>query len=377
MAERICLSPPDVGELEEAHVLAAMRSGWVAPVGPDVEAFELEVAQRVGVAHAVAVNSGTAALHLALLALGIGPRHRVLVPTLTFVATANAVRYVGAEPVFVDCDPATGNVDPGLVAELVAQRGRHAGELAAVLTVDLYGSCAEYGSLLPMCEAAGLPLVEDAAESFGSVHGGRAAGSFGRAAALSFNGNKIMTTSGGGMLLTDDAAIANRARHLASQARVPGRQFDHTDVGYQYRLSNLLAALGRAQLRRADDMMGRRREIREGYAKLFAAVPGVRLLGAEDRHSNCWLTPIVVDAKLAGWSAGMLGEHLERHDIEARPLFKPLHLLAPYAGSAGLITGSAERLFHTGLALPSGSALTDGQVERVHTAISTFLEERG
>lgn len=376
MAERICLSPPDVGELEEAHVLAAMRSGWVAPVGPDVEAFEAEVAQRVGVDHAVAVNSGTAALHLALLALGIGPGHRVLVPTLTFVATANVARYVGAEPVFVDCDPDTGNMDPQLVAELVAERGRHAGELAAVLTVDLYGACADYRSLLPMCEAAGLPLVEDAAESFGSVHGDHAAGSFGRVAALSFNGNKIMTTSGGGMLLTDDAAIADRARHLARQARVPGRQFDHTEVGYQYQLSNVLAAMGRAQLRRANDMMGRRREIREGYAKLFASVPGVRLLGADDRRSNCWVTAIVVDAARAGWSVDLLGEHLERHDIEARPIFKPLHLLAPYAGSDGLITGSAERLFRSGLVLPSGSALTEAQVDRVHTAISTFLESR-
>lgn len=377
MAARIFLSPPDVGELEEAHVLAAMRSGWVAPLGPDVEAFEVEVAQRVGVGHAVAVTSGTAALHLALLTLGIGPRHRVLVPTLTFVATANVVRYVGAEPVFVDCDPSTGNVDPELVAELVAQRGRRAGELAAVLAVDLYGSCAEYRTLLPICEGAGLPLVADAAESFGSVQGDRAAGSFGRAAALSFNGNKIITTSGGGMLLTDDADMASRARHLARQARVPGREFDHTEVGYQYQLSNLLAAVGRAQLCRANEMMSRRREIREGYAKLFSAVPGVLLLGAEDRHSNCWLTAIVVDADLAGWSADMLGEHLERHDIEARPFFKPLHLLAPYAGSDGLITGSAERLFRTGLVLPSGSALTEAQVDRVHTAISAFLEDRG
>lgn len=376
MAGRICLSPPDVGRLEEAHVLAAMRSGWVAPVGPDIEAFEQEVAQRVGVGHAVAVNSGTAALHLALLALGVGPQHRVLVPTLTFVATANVVRYVGAEPVFVDCDPLTGNPDPRLVAELVTQRERHSRTLAAVLTVDLYGSCAEYRTLLPICEAAGVPLIEDAAEAFGSVHGDRAAGSFGQVAALSFNGNKIITTSGGGMLLTDDSAIAARARHLACQARVPGRQFDHTEVGYNYRLSNLLAAVGRAQLSRAGEMLGRRREIRDGYAKLFAAVPGVRLLGAEDQHSNCWLTTIIVDPQLAGWSAGALGAYLERHDIEARPVFKPLHLLAPYAGSDGLITGSAERLYDRGLALPSGSVLAGEQIERVRAAISRFLEDR-
>jgi len=193
---------------------------------------------------------------------------------------------------------------------------------------------------------------------------------------LFFNGNKIITTSGGVMLLTDDAAIAARARHLAGQARVPSRQFDHTEVGYNYRLSNLLAAVGRAQLRRAPEMLSRRREIRDGYAKLFAAVPGIRLLGAEDKHGNCWLTTIVVDSRLAGWTAGALGAYLELHDIEARPLFKPLHLLAPYAGADRLITGSAERLFDTGLALPSGSVLSDEQIDRVHGTISKFLEDR-
>lgn len=368
MAGRICLSPPDVGPVEEAYLLAAVRSGWVAPVGPDVDAFEHEVAQRLGVDHAVAVNSGTAALHLALVSLGIGPGHRVLVPALTFVATANVVRYVGAEPVFVDCDPETGNIDPALVAELVTQH-----PAAAVLTVDLYGSCADYDSLLPICDAAGVPLVEDAAEAFGSTRGGRAAGTFGRAAAMSFNGNKIITTSGGGMLLTGDADVAAEARHLAGQARVPGKHFDHTDVGYNYRLSNLLAAVGRAQVSRAAQMLDRRREIRDGYAKLFAAVPGVRLLGAEDQDSNCWLTTIVVEPRLAGWSAQSLGAYLEHHDIEARPFFKPLHLLAPYAGASGLITGAAQRLFDTGLALPSGSALTGEQIDRVHAAISQFL----
>lgn len=198
MTGRVYLSPPDVGELEESYVLNALRSGWVAPVGPDLDAFEAEVAERLGPAYAVAVSSGTAALHLALLALGIRPGQVVVVPTLTFVATANAVVYAGAEPVFVDCEPSTGNVDVALLADLLTRlraEGRHVG---AVLPVDMFGVCADYARLLPVCEAFGVPVVEDAAEALGATHAGRPAGSFGRAAMLSFNGNKIMTTSGGG-----------------------------------------------------------------------------------------------------------------------------------------------------------------------------------
>lgn len=374
--QRVYLSAPDVGPVEEAYVVEALRSGWVAPLGPQVDAFEREIATRVGTAHAVALSSGTAALHLALHTLGARPGTVVVVPTLTFVATANAVMYTGAEPVFVDCDPVTGNVDVGLLAQLLRQLRVSRKRVAAVLPVDMFGSCVDYGQLLPVCAAASVPVVEDAAEALGATYRGRPAGSFGRAGVLSFNGNKILTTSGGGMLVTDDAVLAERARYLSTQARQPLPHYEHTEVGYNYRLSNLLAALGRGQLVRLDGMLARRRALRERYAKLFAAVPGVRLLGDGDPGANCWLTTIVVDPAAAGWQARDLAAHLAALDIETRPVWKPMHLQPVFAGTHAVLTGAAQRLFETGLALPSGSSLGDAQVGRVFGAIGEFLDQR-
>ncbi|MFC4016577.1 DegT/DnrJ/EryC1/StrS family aminotransferase [Micromonospora sp. GCM10011542] len=374
MSPSIHLSAPDVGPLEESYVVAALRSGWVAPAGPDLEAFERAIAERVGTGGAVAVSSGTAALHLALLGVGVGADDVVIVPTLTFVATANAVRYTGARPVFVDCDPQSGNADVDLLADLVRRLRSRGERIAAVVPVDMFGSCADYSALLPLC--AGIPVVEDAAEALGASHHGRAAGSFGQAGVLSFNGNKIMTTSGGGMLVSDDAALLARARHLSTQAREPTPHYEHRETGYNYRLSNLLAALGRAQLVRLDEMIVRRRQLRERYAKLFAPVPGVRLIGGDDSESNCWLTSIVVEPDRCGWHAADLGAHLADRDIETRPVWKPMHLQPAYAGSESLLTGAAERLFAEGLTLPSGSALSGPQVTRVLGAIDDFLTAR-
>jgi len=374
--DRILLSPPDVGRLEESYLLRALRSGWVAPAGPDLDAFEHEMAARVGTSDAVAVSSGTAGLHLALLALGAAPGQLVLVPTLTFVATANAVVYTGAEPVFVDCEPGTGNLDVALVEKLLTELRREGRSVAAVVPVDMFGACVDYTRLLPVCAAAGVPVVEDAAEALGARHHGRPAGSFGRVGVLSFNGNKIMTTSGGGMLVTDDPALADRCRYLSTQARQPVPHYEHVEVGYNYRLSNLLAALGRAQLSRLDEMIARRRQHRERYAKLFAAIPGVRLLADGDAESNCWLSTIVVDPDRAGWSAGDLAEHLAGRNIETRPVWKPMHLQPAFAGHRSRLTGAAARLFRDGLNLPSGSALTEPQTGRVIGAIEQFLERR-
>ena len=376
MTPRVLLSPPDVGPLEEAYVLDALRSGWVAPAGPHLEAFEREVADRVGCAHAVALASGTAGLHLALLAVGAGPGDVVVVPTLTFVATANAAVYTGAEPVFVDCDPATGNVDPDLLHELLHELRALGRRVAAVMPVDMFGTCADYSRILPICADAGVPVVEDAAEALGATHRGRAAGSFGRAGVVSFNGNKIITTSGGGMLLSDDADLVARCRHLSTQARQPVAHYEHVEVGYNYRLSNVLAALGRAQLHRLDDIVARRRWLREQYAKLFAAVPGVRLLAEEDWEANCWLTTIVADPAVAGWRAAELGAHLAAHDIETRPVWKPMHLQPVFAGARALLTGAAERLFTDGLTLPSGYAMAENQLVRVLDGIEQFLTGR-
>lgn len=374
MSERIYMSSPDVGEAEEQAVVAAMRSGWIAPLGPDVDAFERELAARVGVAHGVALSSGTAALHLGLLTLGVKPGDVVLTSSMTFAATANAIVYTGAEPYFIDADAATGNMDAGLLREALSEL-RDAGErVAAIVPVDLLGKAVDYTAILAIADEFDVPVLSDAAESLGATHRGRAAGSFGRASIVSFNGNKIMTTSGGGMLLTDDGDFAHHVRYLATQARQPVVHYEHTDIGYNYRMSNLLAALGRAQLQRLDAMIARRREMRELYKQLFAEVDGVEVFGADgDDADNVWLTSILVDAQVTGWEPSALAAALAEDSIESRPLWKPMHAQPVFDGARSKISGASESLFARGLTLPSGSALTDEQRERVVTGIRDFL----
>ncbi|MET0414513.1 MAG: DegT/DnrJ/EryC1/StrS family aminotransferase [Actinoplanes sp.] len=376
VTDPVFLSPPDVGELEESYLLRAIRAGRFDPEGPELGAFEQEVAARVGVGHALGLSSGTAALHLALLTVGAGPETVVVVPTLTFAATANAVTYTGAEPVFVDCDAATGNLDVDLLSDLLGRLAEAGRRVAAVLTVDINGRCADYDRLLPLCAATGIPVVEDAAQALGSTYRGRYAGTLGRVGIYSFSHNKVMTTTGGGMLVSDDPALVARARHLATQAREPVTHYEHRDVGYNYRLSTLLAALGRAQLSRLDPMIARRRALRERYAQLFAAVPGTRILGAGDPGSNCWLTSVVVEPERTGWQAGQLAAHLVTHGVESRPMWKPMHRQPVYADQPAALTGAADQLFESSLSLPSGSALTDDQMDRVFAAITEFLQER-
>lgn len=375
MNDRIYMSSPDVGELEESYVAAAMRSGWIAPLGPDVDGFELDVASRVGVDFAIALSSGTAALHLGLLGLGVGPGDIVVTSTMTFAATANAIIYTGATPFFVDCELATGNMDPELLREALTTLTADGARVKAVVPVDLLGKAVNYTEILAIADEFGLPVLSDAAESFGATHRGKAAGSFGDASIISFNGNKIMTTSGGGMLLTDDGELASRTRYLATQARQPSVHYEHTEVGYNYRMSNLLAALGRAQLTRLDEMIARRRALRDVYRDVFAPVDGVELFGGEDdQEDNFWLTSIVVDQKTTGWRASELGAALGADQIESRPLWKPMHLQPVFSGMGALTNGNSESLFENGITLPSGSVLESAQIERVKAAINAFLE---
>lgn len=376
MNDRIHMSSPDVGQVEEEYVLNAIRSGWVAPLGPDVDQFEQEMAARIGRQHGVALSSGTAALHLALLAHGVGPGQVVLTSTLTFAATANAIMYTGAEPYFVDCQAETGNIDPVLLGTALASLTAAGEDIGAIVSVDLLGKAADYTSLLALANDFAVPLIADAAESLGAHHNGIPAGAWGDVSIFSFNGNKIMTTSGGGMLLTDDSEVAAKVRYLATQARQPVVHYEHSEVGYNYRLSNILAALGRAQLTRLDEMIMRRREHRHFYRSIFAGVEGVSIFGNDDEYDNFWLTSVLIDPSSAGFDADALRAHLAASNIESRPLWKPMHLQPVFIRSRSILNGASERIFNTGLTLPSGSALTAEQLDRVKVVINDFLDAR-
>lgn len=369
-SDRILMSKPDVGQLEEDYVVSAIRSGWIAPLGPDVDAFEYEIAARAGIDHAVALASGTAALHLGLLALGVGTGDIVVTSTMTFAATANAIVYTGATPYFVDSDPVTGNLDPVLLDRALTTLERIGTPAAAVIPVDLLGKMADYTRVEPICESHAVPLFCDAAESLGASHAGRPAGSFGRASVFSFNGNKIMTTSGGGMFLTDDGELAQQVRYLSTQARQPVVHYEHTDIGYNYRMSNLLAALGRAQLSRLDEMIDQRRKWREQYREFFRSVPGIEIFGGpKDAEDNFWLSSIVIDPEVAGTSADELRKTMDHANIETRPLWKPMHLQPVFANAPQTVNGTSQSFFENGLTLPSGSAMSESQFSDVLAAL--------
>jgi len=363
---RIYLSPPEVGADERSSLLEAFDSNWIAPVGPDLDSFERELAARAGVDHAVALSSGTAALHLALLLSGVGRGDEVLVPSFTFMATAAAVTYLGATPVFVDSSPATWTIDPSLVEDELATRAR-AGRLpSAIVSVDLYGQCADYDALTELCDRYGIPLIEDAAEALGATYRGHAAGSFGAAGVFSFNGNKIITTSGGGMLVSRSGELVERARYLATQAREPFPHYEHSEIGFNYRLSNLLAALGRAQLRGLDSHILRRAAINRSYRAALQTTPGISFMPvAAYGTPNWWLTCILVDPEDFGADRERIRLALEAEDIESRPTWKPLHLQPVFAGAPTVGGDACASIFERGLCLPSGSGLSEDDLARV------------
>ncbi|MEZ5243795.1 MAG: aminotransferase class I/II-fold pyridoxal phosphate-dependent enzyme [Acidimicrobiales bacterium] len=370
---RIYLSPPDMTAVERELLLGAFDANWVAPVGPDLTAFEEEFAALVGVPHAVALTSGTAGLHLALLVSGVGPGDVVVVPSFTFAATANVVAYVGAEPWFVDSEPSTWNLDPALVEEALRTAVAEGRRIGAVISVDLYGQCADHAPIRAACERYGVPLVEDAAEAVGATWEGAGAGSFGDIGVFSFNGNKIMTTGGGGMAVSADAAAIARIRHLSTQAREPVLHYEHAEIGYNYRLSNILAAIGRGQVRRLPDMLARTAEIRAAYQNALGDLRGVSFNPLDPRGTpNNWLT-IAVLADDAGCSPADLIAALDAADAEARPAWKPMHL-QPVFGDRRVFGGEvAETAFARGVCLPSGSSMTGSELDRVIDAARAAL----
>ena len=378
---RILLSAAEVGPSDVAAVASAVESGWLSPIGPSLDRFESELAQVTGRRYAVGLSSGTAALHLGLLGLSVEPGDEVWLSTLTFVATANAVVHAGARPVLFDVDPHTWTIDPALIAEELAQRRRVGARMpSAVIPVDLYGRCADLGEVSDLLAANGIPVLTDAAESLGARLGGHPAGSVGSAAALSFNGNKIITTSGGGALITDDEEVARRVRYLATQAREPVRHYEHLEVGFNHRLSNVLAALGSSQLAVLEARVARRRAIHHRYLSGLAGLPGLTIadplrgsdLERDDAPSR-WLTCIVLDADAAPVDRDGVIDALEAVDIESRPVWKPLHLQPVYADVVAVGGGIAARAFADGVALPSGSGLSEADIDRVIETIRSLF----
>ncbi|MCK9463550.1 MAG: aminotransferase class I/II-fold pyridoxal phosphate-dependent enzyme [Proteobacteria bacterium] len=372
---RIYLSPPHVFGNERALVTDAFDSNWIAPLGPHVTAFEKEMCEKLGAGHACALSSGTAGLHLALLMLGVGRDDEVFCSTLTFSASANAIAYVGARPVFVDCDAASWNMDPALLAQGLEDAAKRGKLPKAVIVVDLYGQCADYDPILEACARYGIPVVEDAAEALGATYKGKHAGTFGEMAILSFNGNKIITTAGGGMLLSPHEEHVRRALFLATQAREPAPHYEHEEIGYNYRLSNVLAAIGRGQLATLDARVEARRKIFDKYVAALGALPGVSFM-PEAPYGRCnrWLTCLTIDAEALGATPEQIRLHLESRDIEARPVWKPMHLQPVFKDCRSLGGAVSAELFSRGLCLPSGSSLSDADQDRVVEAVNDAID---
>ena len=369
---RIFLSPPIILADDIARVTRALESGWAAPTGPEVDLFEQNFSKISNSRYAVALSSGTAALHLALLALGISKNDDVVVPTLTFAATVNAIKYVGANPILIDVDPENWCIDLNLLEGYLAQA---VPPPKAVISVDLFGRMPDYASLQEICNKYGVLLIVDAAESLGSRLNDRPAGSFGDCAIFSFNGNKIVTSSGGGMFVSNNLELSNRVRYLSNQARTNVHWYEHESIGYNYRLSNLLAALGDSQLSRLDAKVALRRKIRDLYTENFKEVPNLKIIqDFPDQKSNAWLTNISFESLRYSNSRDVAFNALKEKGIESRFIWKPMHMQPIYKNEKAILTGVSEKIFDNSLCLPSGENLTTQQIDFISGVLKQNLE---
>ncbi len=414
--ERIFLSPPHMGGEELKFIQAAFESNYIAPLGPMVDAFEQEFAEKVGIPYAIAVSSGTAAMHLALRILGVEQRDEVIASTLTFIGGVTPIVFQGAIPIFIDCDRSSWNMDPDLLAEELEAFQKRGLLPKAVIPTDLYGQCADMDRILEICAPYDIPVIADSAEALGAIYKGRSAGAGAKSAIFSFNGNKIITTSGGGMLVSDDEAFIEKARFLSQQARDPAPHYEHSIIGYNYRMSNILAAIGRAQLRVLDDRVEAKRRIFSYYKESLGDIPGIEFMPeAAYGKSNRWLTAILITPEEFGMDREAVRLALEEQNIESRPVWKPMHMQAvfdcgsgfrparpDYIGTGGVqglkagqnkkrykarpseirsavvnefhgvkVVGGkvAEDLFNRGLCLPSGTMMTKEDLDRVISVI--------
>ena len=388
---RIHLSVPHMSGLEQQYINEAFTSNWIAPLGPNVDAVEREVAEYVGTKGALALSSGTAAIHMAVKLLGIKPGDKVLCSTLTFAASANPIVYEGGEPVFIDSEPGSWNMSPIALAKALEQAQREGWLPKAAVVVDLYGQSADMEPLLELLDHYRVPMIEDAAEALGATYKGKACGSFGKFGIISFNGNKIITTSGGGILLSDDLEALDKARFWSTQSRDKARHYQHSEIGYNYRLSNVLAGIGRGQLRVLEERVQQRRKVFERYYEALKDIEGVNFM-PEAPFGRCtrWLTTMTVDPNLNPVTPSELLDALETENIEGRPIWKPLHLQPVFQKCRYFTHGSAEDrnapwgatggsvsdyIFNTGICLPSGSNMTEEEQDRVIEVLLKVLKK--
>ena len=370
MKQPILLSTPHIGEQELKFVQEAFDTNWIAPVGPHIDAFEQEFSQVVGTKYAAALSSGTAALHLALKLAGVTAGDEVFCSTFTFIASISPITYLGAKPVFIDSDRTSWNMDPNLLATTLAQKDRIGKLPKAVVLVHLYGQSADIEPILQECDRYGIPLIEDAAEALGATYKNTSPGTWGRAGIFSFNGNKIITTSGGGMLVSGDRELISQAKFLATQARDPQPHYEHTEIGFNYRLSNVSAGIGRGQLMVLKERVAARRRNFAFYQETLGDLPGIEFMPEADfGTSTRWLSCLTFDPDVGGIDREQVRLKLLAHQIETRPVWKPMHLQPVFSNCECANNGIAEDLFHKGLCLPSGSNLTDEELERVTTKI--------
>lgn len=375
MNQKIWLSSPHMGGKEQAYVNEAFATNWVAPLGPHVDAFEKGLAVFTGTQHAAALSSGTAAIHLALIMLGIKAGDEVLCQSFTFSASANPIAYQGAEPVFIDSEKETWNMCPVHLKAAIEDRLKKGKKPKAIIPVHLYGMPAKMEAIMSIAKEFGIPVIEDAAEALGSTINGKACGSFGDMGILSFNGNKIITTSGGGALISDSENYISKARFLATQARDAAPHYQHSHIGYNYRMSNVCAGIGLGQLEALPLRVQQRRANYSFYAGALKGLPGISFLPEpQGSFSNRWLTTITIDAKTSGGiSRESVRLALEKDNIESRPLWKPMHLQPIFAQCAFYGDGVSEKLFDEGLCLPSGSNLLKADLERVAAIIKALF----
>lgn len=373
MNERIWLSLAEMGGREQEFIQSAFDTNWVVPLGPNVDGFEEDLVRFLGIEghRVVALSAGTAALHLALVMLGVGRDDEVICQSFTFSASANPIAYQGATPIFVDSEPETWNMDPELLEKAIKERIKGGKKPKAIIPVHLYGMPAKMDEICAIANRYEILVVEDSAEALGSEYKGKKCGTLGRFGALSFNGNKMITTSGGGALVCPDEKAAQRVMFFATQAREPAPHYQHEHIGYNYRLSNVSAGIGRGQMCVLSEHIAKRRTHHDTYTKLLSDVPGITVHAnpSSDFRSNYWLTTIVIEPELAGFDRVEAQNRLAADNIESRPLWKPMHLQPVFKDAPRYTNGTSEALFDKGLCLPSGSSLTEAQIERVVSAL--------